>query len=238
MVTLSACSLEEEFHENESSLKLNLIQSIDLEVPEPSGLTLNDDGTALYTVSDPPDNRVYELDLDGNVINTLRYEGTDLEGITFGLRDGTLWVVEESLYEIVHLDTSGVELGRYTIDFSGSSGSGFEGITLVGNQFYVLNETLPGVLLEIDSLFQIVETNILSFAMDYSGICLNDSTGELLIVSHESQELFILDSLQAVSKSVSLDIDQAEGLDYDAVSNRLYIVSDKEEKLYVYEFQH
>jgi uncharacterized protein YjiK len=45
-----------------------------------------------------------------------------------------------------------------------------------------------------------------------------------------------LDSLQAVSKSASLDIDQAEGLDYDEGSNRLYIVSDSEEKLFVYEF--
>ncbi len=236
VVTLSACSLEEELQEEESSLKLNLIQSMDLEVPEPSGLTLNEDGTVLYTVSDPPDNRVYELDLEGNVINTLSYEGTDLEGITFDLRDGSLWVVEESLYEIVHLDTSGMELGRYAIDFSGSPGSGFEGITLVGNQFYVLNETLPGVLLEIDSLFQVVVTNVLSFAIDYSGICLNDSTGELMIVSHESQELYVLNSLSDVPQSASLDIVQAEGLDYDSKSNILYIVSDSEEKLYVYEF--
>ena len=236
MVNLSACSLEEELPDNEFSLKLNLIQSIDLEVSEPSGLTLNEDKTALYTVSDPPDNRVYKLDLEGNVIKTLNYVGTDLEGISFDGRDGTLWVVEESLYEIVHLDTNGVELDRYVIDFTGVSGNGFEGITLMDGRFFVLNEAQPGTLLEIDSLFQIVDTETLSFAMDYSGICLNDSTGELMVVSHKSQELFVLDSLQAVSKSASLDIDQAEGLDYDEGSNRLYIVSDSEEKLFVYDF--
>lgn len=215
---------------------MRLIGIYSLEVPEPSGLTLNTDGTALYTVSDPPDNRVYRLNLDGKVVETLSYVGNDLEGICFDARDGTLWLVEESLYEIVHLDTSGVELGRYAIDFSGSSGSGFEGITLVDDRFFVLNEAQPGTLLEIDSLFQVVETNTLSFAIDYSGICMNDSTGELMIVSHESQGLYISDNSGEVLRSANLDIDQAEGVDYNAGSNRLYIVSDSEEKLYVYEF--
>jgi len=236
---LTACSLNESTPDQPKS-QLVLIESVSLEVPEPSGLTLNNDASALYVVSDPPDNSVYKLDLLGNVKRVLLYYGSDLEGITYDNRDHTLWVAEESLRQVVHIDTLGNELERFSINFEGtSSSSGFEGILLnpVTNHIVLLNEKSPGTFIDLDSSMNITLEYALDFASDYSGICYNSSSGNYLIVSDESQQLIEWNRENGVINTCSLDFEKAEGVAYNSENNRLYIVSDSEQKLYIYEFQ-
>ncbi|MBC8323874.1 MAG: SdiA-regulated domain-containing protein [Candidatus Marinimicrobia bacterium] len=237
---LTACSLDE-IKPDESKSQLVLIESVSLEVPEPSGLTLNNGANALYVVSDPPDNSVYKLDLLGNKIKKLSYYGDDLEGISYDNRDHTLWIAEERLREVVHIDTLGNELERFSINFEGtSSSSGFEGILLnpSTNNIVLLNEKLPGTFIELDSSMNISLEYALDFASDYSGICFNTTSGNYLIVSDESQELIEWNFDKRIIKTYSLDIEKAEGVAYNPETDRIYIVSDSEQKLYIYEFQH
>jgi|TARA_B100001971_G_scaffold134924_1_gene124667 uncharacterized protein YjiK len=240
MIIFLSCNLEEEMDDN-SGPKLELIGSYTLEVPEPSGLTLNADGTALYSVSDPPDNSIYKLDLFGNTKKMLSYTGDDLEGITYDNRDNTLWIAEERLREVVHLDTLGNELDRFSINFDGlSSIHGFEGIMYnpVTSRISLLNEKNPGAFIELDSTMNISKELSLNFAQDYSGLCFNSANGNFMIVSDESQQLIEWNLDEGVIHTYSLDIEKAEGVDYDPAINRVYIVCDSEQRLYIYGIQH
>lgn len=215
--------------------RLELIQVYDLDVPEPSGLTLNADKSVLYVVSDPPDNQVRKLSLQGEILKTLSYIGRDLEGITYDKSDHTLWVVEEGKREIVHLDTSGNELEQFFVNFPGSDNNGFEGITLgANNNFFVLNEMNPGMILEINTSALILNETEPGTALDYSGICYVPEIEKFFIVSDESKQLMIFNTNLELEDVLIIAIEKAEGIDYDYILNRLYIVSDKKKKLYVY----
>ncbi|MEJ2629262.1 MAG: hypothetical protein P8078_11980, partial [bacterium] len=47
---------------------LQPISVFDMEVQEPSGLSFGENNQSLWTVSDPPDNKVYEIDLHGAIL--------------------------------------------------------------------------------------------------------------------------------------------------------------------------
>jgi len=215
------------------------VEVYNLQVPEPSGLTFNTDKTVLYTVSDPIDNKVYKLDLDGTVQDILSYHGDDLEGITYDDRDNTLWIVEEGLRQVVHLDTLGNEISRHQIDYDGFDNNGFEGICLLPDgRFYVLNEMNPGALLELDSELNLVNVTELDFAEDYSGICYVESANEILIISDMSKQLFVLDENLNVISTTDLEYDKIEGIDFNPENNRLYMVNDATTDLYVYQLEY
>jgi len=232
---LTACSIDESTVT--SRYRLELIQGYDIDVPEPSGLCFNYDKSALYTVNDPPNNKIYKINLAGETIKELSYIGTDLEGITFDIRDTTLWIVEESLFQLVHIDTNGNLIDSIQIQFSANGNSGFEGVTLnsTNNNFYILNEKDPGLLLEIDTNFNIINRISLNFADDYSGIFFDNNSDNYYIVSDESQTLYIWNKTVGVISELSIDEKKIEGVAFNSETHYIYFVSDSEEKLYIYE---
>ena len=98
----------------ESEPTLELIDSYNLNVDEPSGLDLTPDKESLWTVSDKR-SKMYKLDLAGQILQEISIPGTDLEGITIDSNDNTLWVVLESVGEILQVDSLGNEIQRKTI---------------------------------------------------------------------------------------------------------------------------
>jgi len=96
-----SCSLSDSAVDPQSS-GLKLIGEYTLSIPEPSGLTFHHNYARLWTVSDNT-NHIYAISLDGNVLQELRYEGNDLEGIVFDSTGNSLWVVEEQLREVVQV---------------------------------------------------------------------------------------------------------------------------------------
>jgi len=234
--TMVSCDISEGGTVVFTDERLELIHVYDLDVPEPSGLALNADKSALYVVSDPLDNRVRKLSLNGQVQGTLAYTGDDLEGIAFDTTDSTLWVVEERKREIVHLDTLGNELDRISVSYTGNENAGFEGITLgANNNFFVLNEMDPGMILKIDAGASILTETEPGTALDYSGICYIPEMEKFFVVSDESKQLMIFNANLVLEDVLIFAIEKAEGIDYDYILSRLYIVSYKEKKLYVYE---
>ena len=88
--------------EPKPSETLRLIATHPLDFGEPSDLAINRAGTILWTVTNHPE-KVYQLDLAGNRVRTLNYEGHDLEGVVYDPSDSTLWVAEENRREVVRM---------------------------------------------------------------------------------------------------------------------------------------
>jgi len=205
-----------------------------LSISETSGLAINDSGTTLWTVTDTP-GRVYQLDLVGKMIRKLNYVGEDLEGIAYDPSDRTLWVVEENRREIVHLDLKGDVLSRKQLDLRGKKNSGLEGICLEHEgRMFVLNEKNPGLFIELNPDHSIARQNKLSFAGDYSDVASSRQANCFWILSDESRGLYLWSKRTGVIREYSLPFPKPEGVALVEASHLVYVVSDSENKLYVY----
>lgn len=214
---------------------LQVIATHALSISEPSGLTIDETGTKLWTVTNNPD-RVYQLDLDGNPVKTLDYVGQDLEAIAYDASDKTLWIAEESRREIVHLDLNGKVLSRHLLDLTGEKNSGLEGICLDDRgRMFALNEKRPGLFIELNSDRAIAAKRELDFAKDYSDISYNRKKACFWILSDQSQALYLWSKRGGAIAEYPLPFPKAEGIAVDEAAGRIYIVSDSENKLYVYQ---
>ncbi len=226
------CSLSESTEPEQSAPALKQVAVYELSIPEPSGLTLQSDGQSLWTVSDQT-NQVYRINLTGTVLQTLKYQGEDLEGIAYDSTEHCLWVAEEVSRELVKLDLQGNELERHKL-LSGSDNSGLEGVCIDGNhRFFALKEKRPGLFLVLNTDFTVQQKIELQFAGDYSGLWADTVSGRFWIVSDESQMLFLWDISQGVLQQYSLPITKAEGIAVDTQKGLFYLVSDAESRLYV-----
>ena len=207
-------------------------------VPEPSGLDLTYNETGFWVVSDE-DSSVYLLNSRRRVVKKFKVDGYDLEGITV-IDKGRLAVVLERTREVVVLDTSGKELKRAKLELTGELNSGLEGITYNPEQkrFYLLNEKDPILLLTLDENLVELERDTLRFSKDASGIYFDSVDNKLWILSDESQLIVKTDlSGSEVFQKYKINIEQPEGITFNKDGTRLYIVSDINGSLYVFNFE-
>ena len=152
--------------------------------------------------------------------------------------DGTLWVVEEERREIVHLNASGRVLGRRPRDLQGKANSGLEGICLDSTgTVYVLNEKDPGLFVALNADLLIANLRQLDFAEDLSGLDCDGGSGCFWILSDQSRMLYLWSPETGVVSAYPLPFDKAEGVAVDAAAGRVYIVSESEDRLYVYSIE-
>ena len=240
---------------------------------EPSGLTLNLDGTALYTVSDDT-KAVFQLDLKGrlSVRDSFFIGMDDLEGIAITPDGRQLLVVQEESNSIIsfHL-ASRQELSRRPISAMRNYESiqdhfpdppdnkGLEGITVNtrNNHVFVVKEGRPGLLIEIDADQKTILSSRLLRAdngfkhpkvgqktLDFSGLSYDNIRDTIWITSDKGQCLFHYDwnrdqviqrlDLTVDSGGKSLKIRKSEGLAIDPQRGRLYVVSERDGRLYVF----
>jgi uncharacterized protein YjiK len=231
-----SCSKSDEFKTDIKILKQ--IESYSLDIKEPSDLCFGSSTGTLYTVSDNTC-KVYKITTTGKIIAELNYTGQDLEGVTF-VDNQNLYIAEERFRQIVKLDLQGNELMRRDIPVEiNDINSGLEGISYstFNNHFYILNEKTPGVLIETDQNLNVLDTYTLSFANDYSGICVDNKNNELWIVSDESASVFRCTLKGVVIESYSIAVYNAEGIAVDSENKKIYIVSDSRAKLYIFNYQ-
>ena len=158
-------------------LSRHQIRDLRLGLNEPSGLTLNRDGSALFTVSDDT-KAIFRLDLKGRVsVTDSFFIGLDdLEGIAMRRDDSELLVVQEESNSVVVVDlNSRSERFRRPLSAMTNYGTishhfpdppdknGLEGITVntSNDHVVVVKECHPGLLIELDSSL----TTILSTRM-------------------------------------------------------------------------
>jgi len=236
---LFSCDISDSTTEPQNQISLILDYEIELSIEEPSGLTYDPNTQTLWTVNDPDNNKIYNISLEGELLETLSFTGDDLEGIAYDDITNTLWVADELTSEIINVSLQGEELQRVPLSVSQySSGSGLEGLC-IGNsgEFYLLKEKNPGIFIEVNpDLLSITET-IITFADDFSGICYDSEKDGFWIISDESEKLYLWDLVNGVREEYSLDIPKAEGVVFITETNSFYIVSDSEQKLYKYHLE-
>ncbi|NOQ92657.1 MAG: hypothetical protein GQ552_08075 [Flavobacteriaceae bacterium] len=230
-IFLISCSDSDSSEELKDDLEL--LSTFDIAIAEPSGLTINSSGTVLYTVSDNTA-QVYRLTTEGNVIQTFSYKGNDLEGVSI-YTGNKLLLAEERTKEVVEFDMSTGNFTKHKIDYENNEeNSGIEGVAFAENlnNIFILNEKSPGKLIRLRSDFSVLAEYDLNFASDYSGIFYENSSNNLWIVSDQNKTLNKCTLKGELIDSYSIRITQAEGV---AITNdKIYIISDAEEKLYVY----
>ena len=219
---------------------LELIDSYQLDILEPSGLSFGPDGLTLLIVSDNS-NRVYQTNLDGEIIRTLNYVGNDLEGVVFNPDDNLVAVAEERKREIVLLDyENGDEQGRYKINVEeGNDNKGLEGLSynLNNKAYYIVNEDLPGEMIVWNTIYGNISTTSLTFASDYSAIFVDTENSLLWIVSDESQTVYKCDYKANVLQEYLLPGTKYEGITIDVDNMILYVVNDGSAKLDVFKIK-
>lgn len=205
---------------------LELVAVTDLPFKEPSGIAFSSALQKLWIVSGETQ-RIYATDTNGTVDKRLRFEGIDLEGITFDESDSTLWVVDESTMVLTHLDLDGNVLFQKQLIYSLESNDGPEGVAFGENHaLYVLNEKNPSLLIALDTAYEITQTWKLAFAFDYSDITFDNLTGTFFILSDESKAFFRLNEQATVFEQYNLPNDKYEGIAYDARREVFYLVND------------
>ena len=239
LINVSCSEKKSSITEPEDQYSLVLESVIELDIEEPSGLTYDPNTGTLWTVNDPDNNKVYNISLTGELLQTLSYVGDDLEGIAYDNSTNSLWLAEEETSEIVNISLQGEELQRIELiisDYYG--GTGLEGLCIGDSgEFYLLKERNPGLFIELSQDFSTLTEIDLSFADDYSGICYDSAREGFWIVSDESEKLYLWDSINGVREQFSLNFSKAEGIVFLPESQTFYIVSDSEEKLYKFSLQ-
>jgi len=138
---------------------------------------------------------------------------------------------------------------------------GLEGIcwNVDTGSIFIIKEGVPGLLIEVSSNLERIQNHVIldklngfidndteGDKLDYSGICYDQIRKLFWIVSDKGQRLFLYSWEQnLVIQSMALsyerngkirEIKKAEGVVIDLRSSRLYVVSDKEARLYIFTF--
>ena len=225
MLTISCDDHKKAHLELEASYKIN--------VSEPSGLSINDSGTELYMVSDKT-SVVYTLSPTGEVIQTIDFKGSNLEGVST-YTENKLLLAEESSKKIIVLDMVTGEASKHKIKYKNKDkNSGIEGVAFDDNSntIFILNEKKPGKLIRLRNDFSVLSTHDLKFAADYSGIFYENSSNQLWIVSDQSKTVNKCTLSGELIKSFKIKVAQPEGI--AVTDNHIYIVCDAKATLYVY----
>ena len=231
MVLSSSCNNNEELN---GQGYLEQISSFSIDVPEPSGLAINSSGNILYTVSDNT-NKVYKMSTTGVVLQAYDFVGNDLEGIC-SYTNGKLLVAEERTKKIIEFTMATGANSSHQMDYDNNdANSGIEGVTYnsSANVIYFLNEKNPGTLFKLNSVFSIINSYELNFANDYSGIFYEGSTNLLWIVSDQSQTINKCTTEGELLESYAINVNKPEGI--VVANNKIFIVSDSQEALYVFQ---
>lgn len=233
---LISCSLNDGVNALGDSTELEKIESFWINVPEPSGLALNVNGTSLWTVSDHTA-KVYQLSFSGQLLKTLRFQGEDLEGVSQSPLDFSLWVTEERSRELVQLDTLGTEIERSLVNVENrEENSGLEGAAIdpQSGARFIANEKKPALIARLNSRNQIQESWDIHITEDCSGLAFEPSGEFIWFVSDESKKVVKLNRQGNRISTYKINVDKAEGIAVSTADSLIYIVSDSEQKLYLF----
>lgn len=226
VVAFVSCKLK-----THSQNTLKPIHVISLNISEPSGITVFNN--QLYIVSDQTGN-IYKTGLDGKIVSKIRTKYTDIEGVTVNDK-GDFFIVDEAKRRIIKLDAKGKLIDKFKIKGKQKfNNSGLEGICFskLEYSFYVINEKSPTQLLKVNSEGEIIEAVTLNFAKDLSGICVDNTTDTLWLVSDESYAIYHIEKNGKLINSYKIPVNKAEGI--VIYNDEIYVVSDSAEVLYIF----
>lgn len=216
-----------------SQSDLKLASTIKLNISEPSGITAYKNH--LYIVSDQTGS-IYKTNLKGKVLQKIRTNYSDLEGIAINPDKSQFLIVNEAKRTLITLNFDGSLVKKVKIKGKQQHhNSGLEGIAYNAskNKIYVLNEKSPKQLLEVNKKGEVLNKLKLDFSKDLSGLCFDEKTNTFWIVSDESKHIFNISKKGKLLKKYKIAVEKAEGI--TVYKNHIYIVSDSLNKLFVFE---
>lgn len=203
-----------------------------LEVDEPSDLAFADG--KLYTVSDRHSS-IYEIDDDGDTKDEIGVRGTDLEALAVD-DEGRFFIADESTGKIWRLQPDGERDKEIELDDVDDGNSGIEGLAFDDDgHLFVAKEKDPARIYELDEDHEVVEVKRIDFADDLSALAWNPDDGHLYALSDEEHSLYRLDRNLKKKTTWRLPIDHPEGIAFSDDGTTVFIASDSEERLYVFE---
>ncbi len=229
---LSSCKKD-----NQQELKLNLTGSYPLAIPECSGLSPYSGGRFL-TVSDTLE-KVYVISSQGKLLDSLKYNGKNPEGVTWDQQTGQIYLVEENTNEVVELDSVGNEVNRFGVALDNLYVKhGLEGITINtdNDHLFLVSEKFPGQLIEVTRSGEELNRHTLNFAKDYSSVYYDASLKKLWILSDDSGTLTRCTLSGESEETWQTGINKGEGVIVDSPNKQVYIISDLDKTLYLFHF--
>lgn len=224
---LAACS-----NKINSQEPLKPIKSFDLLIKEPSGITFFD--KHLFIVSDN-NGTIYKTTLKGELVKKIKTDFNDLEGIAINPKKPSFLIVSESKRQLIEVDFKGKLIKKSKIEGKQhDTKHGLEGICYHAEKgvVYAVNEKSPKKLLILSKKGKLKGSFKLDYTNDISGICIDKETGNLWIVSDESQKIVELTLKGKLVNSYYIPVTKPEGI--TIAKNKIYIVSDAKNKLYIF----
>lgn len=180
---------------------------------EPSGIVFHFQRRTLFVVGDEGD--ICEITKDGVLIKSKQIKGFEFEGITYDPSTGLLYAAREGDERIVEINPEDFKiLHQFVIErtFSGSTvlkagGEGIEAITFVPNS----NHPEGGTFFVANQSFDLDDKEDASAIIEVEAPIRSGSGGEL-----EAK----------IIRYVPLRVIDLAGLQYDGVSDHLYVISD------------
>ncbi|WP_111708995.1 SdiA-regulated domain-containing protein [Lutibacter citreus] len=211
--------------------KLIALNIVKLNIQEPSGLTFYENH--LYIPSDY-NGVVYKTSLNGKVIEKIPTDFTDLEGVAVNEK-GDIFVLNEKKRTFIKIKPNGETDKKYKIKGNQKkNNSGLEGVCYFEKEdcFFIVNESSPREVLKVSTKGKEKDSFKIDFANDLSGICFDVETNNLWLVSDESQKIYEISINGELINTFPIPVHKAEGIVIH--NNKIYIVSDSENKLYIF----
>ena len=193
------------------------------------------------------------LDPTGEFLITVKEDGNEIVKIGIDTQDVAN---RQPLVEMAGYDA----IAHYFA--GGAANKGLEGITWnkATGTIFVMKEGGPGLLIEVSSDLKTIrshrllneengfrDTEVSAEELDFSDLCYDQSRDYFWIISDKAKRLFLYDwQGNKVMQSSKLgyakdgeyrEIEKAEGVDIDPDAKRLYVVSDEEVRLYVFDIR-
>ncbi len=213
---------------------LKQIERLSTSILEPSGICFDENREGFWIV-DGSRQKVYHTTLTGSIDSTLPFTGTDLEAVYYHESDRTLWVGDERLNRIYGFNQNAEIIKEFSLDISEDSNSGIEGITRDHNgNFWIVNEKSPALVVETDINGTILSRHSINFAKDLSDLYFDSTANSFILLSDESKAIFYWSPETGLSEAYSLPKRKYEGLAYDPLSKKFYLVNDEDGTLEVF----
>jgi uncharacterized protein YjiK len=212
---------------------LNPIAEIDLSsfLSEPSGIVYNSITNSFYVVSDTI-SKIFEIDLEGNLLNAININADDLEGISLSKNLDTIYVVEESDHLITSFLTNGSKIGSISINVSTNSSNSLEGITIDDRyNIFVINEKAPRYLIKLENNLEVSRVEITA-VKDLSDICYDPILDCMWIISDESEKIIKITNSGSVIAQWQIPFSKGEGI--TLVNDKIYVVRDSDAKMFIF----
>ncbi|MBA3392017.1 MAG: SdiA-regulated domain-containing protein [Deltaproteobacteria bacterium] len=211
--------------------RLRVIDDDRLHVDEPSDLVRV--GDQLYTVSDVR-SKIYAITRGGNVEEEIDVEGQDLEAIAYDRHHDELVIADEATGKIWRVGFDGKRHDSIEIEGADDGNSGIEGLTFDDDDhLFVAKEKDPARIYELGRDGEVLHDKKIDFTEDLSALSWNPQDGHLYALGDHDHALYQLDHDLDVVYSWRLPIEHPEGLAFDG--DRLFIVSDSDERIYEFE---